>query len=124
MEKKTVVVVDDSAYSRARLIELVEGLGYEVVGEGRDGEEGLKLIQEHQPDLVLTDLAMPEMDGGELVRHKLVRQLNIPCILVSADLDPRGCRMFERGSPHVTALDKGNRKAIIAAIRRAFGDED
>ncbi len=119
MSTKRVIVVDDSDYSRARLVELVEGLGYKVVGEGRDGEEGLKLAQELQPDLVLTDLAMPEMDGGTLVR-----QLNIPCILVSTDLDQRGQKTFERGNPHVTALDKGDRRAIIAAIRKILGDDE
>lgn len=64
--KLRVVVVDDSEVVRAKLSGLLTAAqDFELVGEAPDGETGLKLVQEHQPDLVVMDLKMPGISGIE-----------------------------------------------------------
>ncbi|HQR66115.1 MAG TPA: response regulator transcription factor [Thermoanaerobaculia bacterium] len=64
---RVLVVDDDGAIRRALAAEL-EAAGYAVV-EARDGAEGFRVFVETEPDLVLTDLAMPVADGFDLVRR-------------------------------------------------------
>ncbi|MBN1665560.1 MAG: response regulator transcription factor [Anaerolineales bacterium] len=76
-----VVVVDDHALFRAGLISLLTEMdGFYVVGEARDGREALAVIRKQQPDLVLLDVNMPEMDGVDTV--KALRTEKIPCRVV------------------------------------------
>lgn len=65
----SVVLADDAADIR-RLLGLVLGLDpdFEVVGEAGTGKEAVALVEQHRPDLVILDLAMPEMDGMEALR--------------------------------------------------------
>lgn len=66
---KKVILVDDELFVRKGLIELIRwgDLGFQIVAEAEDGEEALSLISEHSPDLVLTDIKMPVMDGLSLI---------------------------------------------------------
>ena len=70
-----VLVVDDETPARRRLRELLDdcsaSLPIAVVGEAANGREALDLMQSAPPDLVLTDIRMPDMDGIELARHLL-----------------------------------------------------
>ena len=61
----TVLVVDDDPSIRRGLAAELAAAGYETL-EASDGEEGARLASEHEPDLVLTDLAMPVADGFDL----------------------------------------------------------
>ena len=62
----TVLVVDDDPSIRRGLAAELAAAGYETL-EASDGEEGARLAAEREPDLVLTDLAMPVADGFELI---------------------------------------------------------
>lgn len=64
----TILVIDDHPNSRLLLCDLLNPLGFEVV-EATDGKEGQKLAGELQPDLIVTDLVMPDMDGITLIKH-------------------------------------------------------
>jgi len=69
MGKKTVLLVDDSALIARQLRNILEDSGqFEVVGEARNGVEGLKLYNAIRPDIVLMDLVMPEMDGLQAIK--------------------------------------------------------
>ena len=65
--RRVVLVVDDVAESRAVLADMLTPLGFVVV-EADSGRQALSVAQSRPPDLVITDLGMPEMDGRELVR--------------------------------------------------------
>ncbi len=65
--RPVVLVVDDDPSIRRALVAELEAGGYEAT-EAADGAEGEKVFVEREPDLVLTDLAMPVRDGFELVR--------------------------------------------------------
>lgn len=67
----TTIIVDDDFLVRSYLkqLEAWEKAGFEIVADVRDGEEALKVVEELQPDVVVTDISMPLMDGIELIRH-------------------------------------------------------
>ncbi len=101
-EKRKILVVDDRWENRAVIVNLLEPIGFEVF-EASDGKEGLARLSE-QPDLVITDLSMPVMDGFEML-HQLRQNptfQNLPVIVSSAsvfDIDQEksiaaGCTAF------------------------------
>jgi len=63
MPGKRVLLVDDSKVSRNMIGKMVEELGHEVVGEAENGQIGYEKYVELKPDVVLSDIEMPVLDG-------------------------------------------------------------
>ena len=103
--KPRLLIVDDDAPSRQVLHRLLARLGYEVE-EAEDGRAALELVENQPPDLVLTDLTMPVLDGFELLRRLKTsdRFRDIPVIVVSGINDLQSAvRCIEEGAEdHVT----------------------
>jgi two-component system response regulator YesN len=81
-----VLLVDDEVFVRRGLRELIdwESCGFEVVDEADNGEDALELIRLHKPELVVTDIRMPVMDGLELIRKAIQEeQLGVAFIIIS-----------------------------------------
>jgi len=76
-----ILIADDEALIRVDLKELLEELGYEVVAEAGDGQEVLNLMDQVNPDLVILDIKMPEMDGISVAREISER---FPVIILTA----------------------------------------
>ncbi len=81
----TLLVVDDVATDRLRIAGLAARWMNSNVLQAADGATALRMIEEHQPDIVLTDLHMPEMDGLQLVEAIRDQFPYIPVILMTAD---------------------------------------
>jgi two-component system response regulator YesN len=81
-----VIVVDDEPLVRLGLKSMLqwERLGYEIVGEALNGQQGLDLIGKLQPDIVITDIKMPVLDGLELMRRALAEQPRLKFIILSS----------------------------------------
>ena len=83
--KKKILVVDDEMDIRIFISTLVETNGYKPF-IAKDGEEGLQMVKEHKPDLIILDVMMPKESGLKLYRE--LRSDNttkqIPVIMVSA----------------------------------------
>ena len=58
-----ILVVDDAAFMRMMIKDILTKNGYEVVGEAADGQQAVEKYKELHPDLVTMDITMPEMDG-------------------------------------------------------------
>ena len=69
-----ILIVDDHPLTRAALAGLLAQNGFDVVGQASGGEEAIAIARELQPDLVLLDLSMPEMDG--LTALPLIRDVS------------------------------------------------
>ena len=67
----TILVTDDDLGTRLAISDYLEAAGYSVIS-AENGREALKLVEEYQPHLIVTDVSMPQMDGYEFVRQ--VRQ--------------------------------------------------
>ena len=77
-----VVVAEDEALIRMDVVATLQEAGYEVVGEGADGEEAVKLASELEPDLVVMDIKMPKLDGISAAER--ISELKIPVVLLTA----------------------------------------
>ncbi|HQX48715.1 MAG TPA: response regulator [Planctomycetaceae bacterium] len=81
----TLIVVDDVATDRMRIAGLASRWMDSTVLQASDGKTALQMIELHQPDIVLTDLHMPEMNGLQLVQEIREQYPYIPVILMTAD---------------------------------------
>lgn len=63
-----ILIVDDSRTSRKILKGILEGAGYEIIGEATNGQEGYDSYVELKPDIVTMDITMPVLDGIEALK--------------------------------------------------------
>ncbi len=81
-QELTIVVIDDEDIVRHSLCDQLEDMGYRVVPAAH-GAIGIKKIQEFHPDLILTDMRMPEMGGLEVIKKSKEIAPDIPIVVVS-----------------------------------------
>ncbi len=82
---KTILIVDDSWIARISLKKLLKSLPVKLL-EAEDGNIAMKMITENKPDLILLDLLMPGMDGTDILRIMKRESIDIPVIVLSADI--------------------------------------
>jgi CheY-like chemotaxis protein len=80
-----ILIIDDDPYIRTVFKRYLEGNGYEVE-VAQDGNEGLKSVKRVEPDLVVTDVMMPEKDGLEVVLELRKTCPNVPVIAISGGM--------------------------------------
>jgi DNA-binding NarL/FixJ family response regulator len=79
-----LVVVDDHALFRRGLVGLLEEMpGFQVVGQAGDGEKALPMIEQVQPDIVLLDLNMPNLDGIATLRELRARHNPVRVLMLT-----------------------------------------
>ncbi|MEI6332216.1 MAG: ATP-binding protein [Pseudanabaena sp. ELA645] len=66
--QRTILLVDDKWENRTVLVNLLQEIGFKIIEAG-DGQEALNLTAKHKPNLIITDLVMPVMDGFEMIRQ-------------------------------------------------------
>jgi two-component system chemotaxis response regulator CheB len=111
-----VLIVDDSAYVRKVLKQMLSRSPFiDVVGTAHDGVEALELVEQLHPDVITTDLMMPELDGVGFVRAQMARR-PIPILVVSI--------ASESGALVLAALEAGAidvvRKPTALATEKVF----
>jgi DNA-binding NarL/FixJ family response regulator len=79
-----ILIADEQALFRYSLRSLLEAHGLEVLGEARNGREAVDLCRQLKPDLVLMDLAMPEMDGFAATRLISAQQPEVKVVILTA----------------------------------------
>jgi CheY-like chemotaxis protein len=82
-KKTTILIVDDSNLNRQVLVDFLVTKDFEVK-EAVDGKQGLEMIQNDKPDIVLLDLIMPVMDGFETMENLLKLGISVPIIVITA----------------------------------------
>lgn len=64
-----VLIVDDAAFMRMMIKDILEKNGFEVIGEANNGIKAVEIYKKEKPDVVTMDITMPDMDGIEAVRQ-------------------------------------------------------
>ncbi|SKB15957.1 Two-component response regulator [Planktothrix sp. PCC 11201] len=81
----TILVVDDDLGTRLSISDYLDISGYSVIA-AENGREALRLVEQYQPHLIVTDIGMPEMDGYELIKQVRARPVFrlLPVIFLTA----------------------------------------
>jgi DNA-binding NarL/FixJ family response regulator len=105
------IVVDDHAAFRASARRLLELTGYDVVAEAGDGASGLALVRELEPELVLLDVALPDMSGFD-VADALAGSSSAVVLVSSRDPADLGRRALESGAIGFIPKDRLSEETI------------
>lgn len=79
-----MLIVDDTAFMRMTLKNIMTNNGYTVVGEGEDGLQAVELYKKLHPSLVTMDITMPNMDGIDAIKEIMKHDTGAVIIVVSA----------------------------------------
>ncbi len=118
---KTILVVDDKASVRDLLGEYLAEQGYRIV-EAENGRAALVMVKQENPDLILLDVMMPQMDGYQFI-GRIRRSSNVPIIMVTAKRAEQDVvRGFELGADDYIIKPFRMRELLMrlrAVLRRA-----
>jgi DNA-binding NarL/FixJ family response regulator len=119
----TVVLVDDQQLVRDGLRLILELAGIDVVGEAGDGEEGVRLVLDRRPDVVLMDLRMPRMDGIAATR-RIVGAGSTTRVLVLTTFEGEELtfRALQAGAAGYLLKDAGGARLVSAVESAAAGE--
>ncbi len=123
MEKKKVMIVDDSATMRLVIRNMLNtNPNLQVVAIASNGKEALEKLAEAQPDMILLDIEMPEMDGMEFLRHARLKS-RAKVVVLSSIAQPdseNAAKARILGADAVVAKPSGN---ISYDLEEQRGDE-
>jgi DNA-binding NarL/FixJ family response regulator len=114
-----VLIADDQALVRGGFRMILEAAGIPVVAEAGDGVQAVAAVREHQPDVVLMDIRMPEMDGLEATQRILAAAPGGRCriiVLTTFDLDQYVYTALTAGASGFLLKDVSPEQ-LVAAVR-------
>jgi len=116
---RRILVLDDEVDLVATCVRLFSRHGYECV-VGHTGQEGIRLIDDQRPDLVLTDLYLPDLDGLSVLRHAREQTPPIPGIPMTAHPSPRNTTdAYDAGAMFYLTKPFSN-AALLELVARAL----
>jgi DNA-binding NarL/FixJ family response regulator len=115
----TVLIVDDHPSFRASARAILEADGFEVAGEAEDGESAITAAGRLQPDVVLLDVQLPDLDGFEVAR-RLVSNGDGPCVVLVSSRDGAdfGPLVEASGACGFVAKNELSGEAVAALLHR------
>ncbi|TAN50175.1 MAG: fused response regulator/phosphatase [Rhodospirillales bacterium] len=119
LKRTRVLIVDDQEPNRKLLAALIQSLGVGNIEHARDGIEGLAKVESFQPDLVLLDIMMPNMDGFEMCRRLRQNPLwkDLPVLVNTALSEPRErVECFDAGATDMVVKPL-NAPEVMARVR-------
>ena len=120
MENIKVLIVDDSALMRSLIGKIVDGTpGLTVADKAMNGRFALQKLERVQPDIIVLDLEMPEMNGIEFLRERKKLNIDIPVIILSS-IAKEGARItmdcLELGASDFVTKPSGSESANLATV--------
>jgi DNA-binding NarL/FixJ family response regulator len=117
-----VLLADDHSIVRAGLCRIVEESGdMAVVAEASDGREAIRLVREHQPDVAVVDISMPEIGGLEVIHRLRPEFPDLPILVLTMHEEQQyAVRVIEAGAMgYITK--KSAPEQLVKAIRKVHG---
>ncbi|MBS1253474.1 MAG: Transcriptional regulatory protein LiaR [Anaerolineales bacterium] len=119
-----VLLADDHHVVReglATIVDLEEDI--RVVGQAGDGAEAVRLTLEHEPDVVLMDLQMPNMDGAEAIHHIRQQLLDVRILILTTYADEEHVLAGIKAGAHGYLLKDASPDRLLEAIRTVYRGE-
>jgi DNA-binding NarL/FixJ family response regulator len=124
MNKIRVAIADDHRLFREGLRRLLEmESDIDVVGEAKDGAEAVDMIQSTKPDIVLLDINMPKMDGGQVVKHLKNAKLPTKFVAITAYDDEEHLASLSAIGINGYILKSSSMPDLIAALHSVNNGE-
>lgn len=115
-----VIIADDHHLVREGICKLLEGQSdIEVIGEAATGREAIELVEAHEPEVVIMDIAMPRMDGGQASEQILSLDLPTQIVILSMHSDPVLAQQLLRQGAKGYLLKDSLAEELPLAIRAA-----
>src|SRR5690554_5506463 len=105
---RRVLVVDDAAFMRMMIKNILISGGYEIVGEAENGKEAIEAYKELRPDLVTMDITMPEMDGIDAVKG--IMEIDMKAIIIM-------CSAMGQQAMVIDAIQAGARDFVVKPFK-------
>lgn len=118
-QRLKVLVVEDEGLVAAGLKGQLEGIGHQVVGLGKDGQEAVALASDLKPDLIMMDIRIPGMDGIEAARTILAQEA-IPIVFLTAYPDEDFVRRASEAGAMAYLLKPVNNTSLRSTIEVAL----
>ena len=119
----SVVLVDDQALVRDGLRLILELAGIDVLGEAADGADGVRVVEQLRPDVVLMDLRMPRMDGVEATRQLVAAGCpSRILVLTTFDGEEHTYAALRAGAAGFLLKDVGGQRLVAAVEAAAHGE--
>jgi two-component system, chemotaxis family, chemotaxis protein CheY len=115
-----ILIVDDSETTRRILRAIVRSREWTVCGEAENGRSGIRQFQKLRPDLVLIDLAMPDINGIEAAKRMSTLDPTVPLILFTV-LDLHGLEEAAQEAGICAIVSKAQAWDLIKSIETAVG---
>ena len=121
---KNILICDDAAFMRMMIKDILTKNGYNVVGEAENGVKAIDAYTEHNPDLVLMDITMPEMDGIDALKGIREKDPNA-CVIM--------CSAMGQQAMVIEAIQSGAKdfivkpfqaERVLEAVKKAVEDQD
>lgn len=118
---KGILLVDDAAFMRMMLKDILTKNGYEVIGEAENGQKAIDKYKELEPELVIMDITMPELDGITAVKE--IKKVNPNATIVM-------CSAMGQQAMVIEAIQSGAKdfivkpfqaERIIEAVKKVIG---
>lgn len=120
----SLLIVDDEKWVRQGLRSTIDwqAEGVEVLGEAEDGEEALKFIQTRTPDIIITDIKMPRMDGLALIETVKNRNMPSKIIIISGYSDFHSAQKAIRCGASDYVLKPIEETQVLDVVRRCVSE--
>ena len=122
-DKKRILVVDDEPQITRVLRTALTGSGYDV-RTADDGHSGLRVAREWQPDLVITDISMPNMNGIQAIDHLRDRFPHVPVVVLTGYPDVHMAVSCLRDGVVDYLVKPVDSKQLLAAVSRAMVERE
>ena len=121
-----ILIVEDDEHIRTMFRRMLEGAGYEVI-EASNGKEGLKAYHDYSPDLVITDIVMPDKEGTEMIAELRRDFPDVKIIAISGGGVISSSRYL--GVVKILGVDRTfakpvQPKELLAAVREVIGEQE
>jgi two-component system, LytTR family, response regulator LytT len=123
----TTIIIDDEKPARDELAFLLKAFPeINIIGQGRNGVEGVALIKEHAPDLVFLDVQMPGLDGFGVLKKLVERKMKVPHVVFATAFDQYAVQAFDVNAVDyvLKPFDKARISKAIARARREIEAQD